>query len=321
MYEEGRRLDPLSIPSIVNYVGALIEQNRLDEAKQELEMLSTISPAWHSRLTGTLTSRGGRWSNFVLGDLDALLIEPEWGSLRRSLAMEFATIGLERESLSITETPQATALVMLGRNSDAVIAAEPENTGFISADAFLAHIQASAGDHRSARPVLEEVWQSSGRRVTRQGEFRVSSAAALIAILRAANANADIDVLITAIKDNVRRYRENDMTGTGITGPTHAMYNVDYEEGIADYLAGDHERGIALIAKAAENGFFIPLQNAYLQTLYDDPDFAPILASQNARQARERNRFLSVVCNDNPYETVWQPAEGTCEQFFTGTRE
>ena len=49
--------------------------------------------------------------------------------------------------------------------------------------------------------------------------------------------------------------------------------------------------------------------------LYDDPGFAPIRESQMARQAREREKFLAIVCPDNPYVTVWQPAEGTCERF------
>lgn len=321
MFEKARRLDPLSIPATVNYVAALIEKNRMDAAEQELEKLSAISPAWHSRLRGFLIARDGRWADMLLADLDALAIEPGWGSLRRSLATEFAMIGLETEALSITGTPHAAVLVMLGRNSDAVMAADPETTGLIVSDAFLALIQASAGDYRSARPALEQVWQRSGRRVTRQGGFGISGAAALIAMLRDANANADVDALVTAIRDNVLRYRENGMAGTGVTGPNFSMYNVDYEEGIADFLAGDHERGIALIAKAAEEGFFIPLHEAYLQSLYYYPGFAPIKASQIARQARERKRFLSVVCNDNPYKAIWQPAEATCEQFFTGTKE
>ena len=91
--------------------------------------------------------------------------------------------------------------------------------------------------------------------------------------------------------------------------------HVDYEEGLAAYLAGEHERGLALIAKAVEGGFFIMPWEAYLQELYDDPGFAPIRAKQEARQVREREKFLAIVCNDNPYEAVWQPAEGTCEQF------
>ena len=59
----------------------------------------------------------------------------------------------------------------------------------------------------------------------------------------------------------------------------------------------------------------ISQKKAYLQALYDDPGFAPIRAMQEDRQARERVRFLAIVCTDNPYAAVWQPAEGTCEQF------
>ena len=80
-------------------------------------------------------------------------------------------------------------------------------------------------------------------------------------------------------------------------------------------IAGEREKGLALIAKAADDGYFIRPNEAYLQTLYDNPGFAPILASQEARQARERNRFLAIVCTGNPYSAVWQPAEGTCERF------
>ena len=111
------------------------------------------------------------------------------------------------------------------------------------------------------------------------------------------------------MRDNVRRYRE-----AGITSTLWAL-NVDYEEGLVTYLSGEHEKGLALIAKASKGGHFIWPKVAYLQTLYDDPGFAPILASQEARQLRERNRFLAIVCTDNPYEEVWQPAEGTCEQY------
>jgi hypothetical protein len=89
----------------------------------------------------------------------------------------------------------------------------------------------------------------------------------------------------------------------------------DYEDGLASFLAGDEPRGLALIARAVEDGYFITPREAYLQSLYEHPDFAPIRAMQEARQARERERFLAVVCSDNPYAAVWQPAEGTCEGF------
>ena len=88
---------------------------------------------------------------------------------------------------------------------------------------------------------------------------------------------------------------------------------VDYENGLAAFLEGESERGLALIGKAVEDGAFILPNVAFLQSLYDDPDFAPILAIQQARQKRERDRFLAIICADNPYAAVWQPAASTCE--------
>jgi len=153
------------------------------------------------------------------------------------------------------------------------------------------------------------MWQRTGGRVTTFGLFRIESASALIAIRRDAGEEAEVGKLVTAIRDDVRRYREAGIIRVQLD------ISVDYEEGLAAYLAGERETGLALIAKSAEDGFFIPQRDAYLQALYDDPGFAPIRASQEARQKREREKFLAVVCNDNPYAAVWQPAEGTCERF------
>jgi len=164
---------------------------------------------------------------------------------------------------------------------------------------------AAAGDYTRARPILEDMWQRSKGGGPSTGVFTANEAAPLIAIRRDAGEEAAVGELLAAIRDNVRRYREAE-----ITNPV-----VDYEEGLAAYLAGERDRGLALIAKASKDGYFIWPKVAYLQTLYDDPGFAPILASQKARQLRERNRFLAIVCTDNPYEEVWQPAEGTCERF------
>ena len=75
--------------------------------------------------------------------------------------------------------------------------------------------------------------------------------------------------------------------------------------------------GLTLIANALEDGTFIPQSEAYLRVLYDDPAFAPIRARQEARQSREQEKLLAIVCTDNPYAGVWQPAAGTCERFAT----
>ena len=142
------------------------------------------------------------------------------------------------------------------------------------------------------------------------------AAAALIAIRRDAGEEDSVGELVAAIRENVHRSREAGITHTLLGGyETHLLSSIDYQEGLAAYLAGDRETGLTLIAQAVEDGTFIPEREAYLQALYDDPGFAPIRASQEARRASERERFLAIVCNENPYATVWQPAEGTCEQF------
>ncbi len=171
---------------------------------------------------------------------------------------------------------------------------------------------AGAGDYARARPHLEEWWQNADGRIV-GAEFVIDRVAALIAVRRAAGDEDNVADLLAAIRDNVRRYREAGIATSADTSP-------DYEDGLASYLAGDEQPGLELIARAVEDGYFIPPSEAYLQTLYEHPDFAAIRAMQEARQARERERFLAVVCSDNPYAAVWQPAEGTCELFAAEDR-
>jgi hypothetical protein len=127
---------------------------------------------------------------------------------------------------------------------------------------------------------------------------------ALIASRRNAGDEAGVGELRAAIQDSVRRYHE-----AGITG-THMFWSVDYEEGLSAFLAGDTVKGLASIAKAVNDGYFIKPNAAFL---------IPIRAGQEARQSRERNRLLNIVCKDNPYQSFWQPEPGTCEQYLAET--
>ena len=312
MRETALRLDPLSLPIISSYFNSLYRRNRLDEFDRELEKIVSIHPGTYAIWRGYRMAIGGKWAHVVLGYLDALEINPEKGGLRASLARFLADLGLEKEVFAISQDPSPYLLIKLGKPGDAVktqearLADDPNN---FNARSHLGLILALAGDYARARPILEDVWQRGGERVTMTGIFPTGSAAALIAIRRNAGEESATEELVAAIRDNVGRYHE-----AGITGATNE-FSVNYEAGLAAYLAGEHEKGLALIAQGAEDGYFIPLNEAYLQTLYDDPGFAPIRAAQEARQARERDRFLTIVCTDNPYEAVWQPVKGTCETF------
>ena len=248
---------------------------------------------------------------FIQGILDGARMGMENPFAWNTAAWHFAVIGLEKEALAISESPQLVVLRTLGKPEDAITTAQArlaEDPESLNARSELGLALASAGDYVRARPILEQMWQRSGGRVAGR-LFQFDDAAALIDIRRADGEEAKVGELIAAIKDDVRRNRE-----AGIIR-ARLCCSVDYEEGLAAYLAGERERGLALIAKGLEDGYFIPPKEAYLQVLYDDPGFAPIRASQEARQRRDRDRFLDIVCTDNPYAAVWQPEEGTCEQF------
>ncbi len=312
MIEMALQLDPLSNPTIGNYTYRLRDRNRLAEADRVLEKLVSIHPAFYALIQGDLTSVDGKWANAVLGHLDALRLEPDSLAVRSELTLQLAILGLEKEAFANSERPPTAALSWLGKSEDAVTTADArlaEDPTSYTARLDLGLALAGAGDFARARPILEEMWQLHGKRITQYQGFQIADGAALIVIRRSAGEDDEVDELVAAIRDNVRRYHEAGITN----GPM--WYSVDYEEGLADFLAGDRERGLALIAKGAEDGYFIPQSEAYLQTLYDNPGFAPIRAGQEARQARERGRFLAVVCNDNPYAAIWQPVEGTCERF------
>jgi TolB-like protein/Tfp pilus assembly protein PilF len=313
MRSTAMRLDPLSISTVRYYVQALIERNRLAEADRELEKIASIFPHVYAYRRGSLMSRGGNMANAVLGSLEALRISPGYGQVRIGLAYHFAYLGFEEEAIAIRSPPNPRVLSWLGKPLEAIAAAEArvaENPNMPRLQHNLGLAMAGAGDYTRARPLLEEMWRLSDGRIGKRGDlFLTVSAAALIAARRDAGEEAKVGELITAIKDHVRRYREAGIVGDG------RSFGADFEEGLALYLSGDRERGLALLDKGTEDGVFILPNEAYLQALYDDPDFAPILARQKARQLRERDKILAIVCTDNPYGAVWQPAEGTCEGY------
>jgi TolB-like protein len=304
-------LDPLSITTRYNYVAGLINRNRTAEADLELEKLASIAPEWYARLRTIRMSLGGKWTIAVLGGLDSLRSGNNSARSQTVLAMQLAMIGLEKEAFALTGASHFGVLRIMGRPEDAVNAVDARLTDGVDLRVRneLELALAGSGDYAGARPILEERWQHGGELVTCCNRFRIDSAAALIAILHNAGEDDEANEILTAIRDNVRRYHQSGVTGS------KAVFSVDFEDGLAAYLAGESERGLELIADAANDGHFILPNEAYLQALYDDPGFAPILAGQEARQVRERNKFLAIVCTNNPYEEVWQPAERTCERF------
>lgn len=310
--QAGLLLDPMSIPGIGQYVNDLIERQQLDEAAMELERLAYLKPEFYVRMKGKLAGEGGKWASWALGALDSMLINPGSPQGRNILASLFAVMGLESEALSIRTRPKVFTLMVLGRHEEALdrarewVTQKPENR---RARSYLGRALAINEEYILARPILEQAWEDNGHLVTRSAIFAPGDAATLVAILRAAGEEAKVAELLAAMRDNVSRLKEAGIIRAG------NFVSTDFTEGLTLYMSNEQERGLDLITKAVENGYFIPPAQFYPQALYDDPGFAPVRALQEANQARERNRFLDIVCTDNPYHEVWQPEKGTCEQF------
>jgi TolB-like protein len=176
VHQTALRLDPLLIPANTNRIRGLIERNRLAEADRKLENLASISQLMYAIWHGSRISLNGRWANAVLGNLNALRISPENVGQRDDLSRQFAILDLEKEALSISENPLPVVFSLLGKHGDAVLTAEARLARdhiYLTARRHLGLALAAAGNYARARPILEEMWQRSGGRVTCRGPFQV----------------------------------------------------------------------------------------------------------------------------------------------------
>jgi len=313
--ETAARLDPLSRPANWNYIHMLIRRDRLDEADRQIETYALIDPLGALILRGYRTSIDGHWSNRILAILEALSHGKDdvlWGAEMANLPAQLAMIGLEEECLLLSDGKDLLELGFLGEPGAAIalarakLADDPRSVSPFVMGLILAH----AGHYPEALVYLEEVWQGWGERLVLDSEANSTLAEALFAARSAAGDADGAQEIVVALRDNVRRYRDEH----GYV--TDWVHSVDYQEGLAEYLSGDRFTGIALMAKAADEGFWISeAPSAFREAMYREPEFKLIFERQAVRQARERKKVLDVVCNDNPYATVWQPVSETCEKF------
>ena len=313
--EKAHRLDPLSPDLRDKYISMLTNRNRLADAERELDKWAAISPAWYATERGRLASVGGRTADATLGYLEGLQIEPESWWRWVFFAWELAMLGLEGEVFATEGARHATIFSMMGRPEAAVRIAEENFAADPTARPSrnqMALALAGAGNYDRAQPFLEDLWLRANHRASiKGGPFGPLKAAALIAARRAAGDHDSVGEILEAMRKDVEEHREAGMNGT-----INIYWHVDFNDGLASYLSGERERGLALIERAVRDGYHVWSNVAYLQELYDDPGFERIRLAQEARVTRERRRFLAVVCNDNPYADIWQPLEETCEGFF-----
>jgi TolB-like protein len=301
--ERAFRLDPLSRPAILNYLGQLIAQRRLDDVRMEIEKIRTIYPDIYLRYKGNLSFVNGGISDRAIGFLEAMKLGRLTRSAQTSLSYTFMYMGLLDEALAVFNDPSPYLLSMVGRHDEAVSRAEArfaEDPTSIVEMGNLGHALAFAGDFERAEPILQNLWMKAGQRVTSTGAFQVRHVLALI--IASQEPESDLKEILTATHDHIERARQ---AGFIEIARGH--------EGYIEFLAGDKDKGLALLEDSVSNGRF--LRNTKVSNaVFNDPGFQRVLEIQEKRASQERAKFLELVCKDNPYAAVWQPSPGSCDR-------
>ena len=315
--EAAARLDPLSPVVVYSYIWTLLFRGQLAEMDREIERYAAIDPNAALMLRGMRDALGGNWSSLVLSYLQAATASPEgftysWAA-RGDAVWGLAAIGLVEEALRMTDGQHVAAEMWLGKPGVGLALARAEaeaDPDDIPARFDLSTALAHAGRYAEALPLLQEGQRLVSRINPSWGNAPGlnNDTQGLVAALRSVGNEKEARQVLAEQKYRLSRYRE-----AGIVQTTWDA-SIDYFEGIADYLEGDREKGLELMAKGAMDGYWVGPPAAFQQALFQDPGFAPILERQRMRQARERRKVLSVVCDNNPYASVWQPLPETCQE-------
>jgi hypothetical protein len=136
-------------------------------------------------------------------------------------------------------------------------------------------------------------------------------ATALIQAQLALEEDTDVGVILDALGAEVHRQRAAGIIGEG------PFQSTDFDAALLALQSGQNEQGFEFLDSAVDQDYFISTNLEFLRFIYDEPAFVPILAKQEAASTREREKFLSAVCVDNPYSDVWVPLPSTCSDHVT----
>jgi len=310
-----RKLDPVAIPSLSIHFTMLLIRGLFDQAVEELEKLKSISPATYHRIRAYYEGLDGAWANFVLANLDALKADPQTSRANLPIKSGLALLGLENEVEAFGPVTRSSTLRYLGRTEEAVRMAEEnlrQDTQSVWAQRSFARALVANGEIVRAASLLEELWDRSNHHVSLISPhfFTLRDILALYQVRILEGDTSGAGELLRAIHTEVENAR-----AAGIK-VTRRLSSLDFSEGIALYLEGSQAEGLRLIRKAVEDGYYLRGrdQGFYLGNLSEDPRFAPIMQIHQATKAREKARLLAVVCENNPYQSLWRPATETCAQ-------
>ncbi|GEM_PF-332595 len=320
-------LDPLSSPAISNLYFDYARRDRREEAGKQLDKLYSLNPDWASELHAHFVSLDGDWSKGAIESLkgiqagfmsaaDEFFIFLAMMGLLEKSALNLAAMGLSDEAEANLGSVHGGLLFHLyyaGRPRALVSALEETRTDQhrdFETNVIYGLSLAGSGDYSGARPVLDAIWSS----VPGLSGLDAMEAEFVLAYNRARRETGGPEIrqaLLEALREDI----EADKKG-GLVGCDWWLGCPEFKRGFAEYLGGDREAGLALIEASVDQGYFIVTNLDFLEFLYQDPGFAPIMEKQQARQKAEREKFLDVVCVGNPYADAWQPSESVCESYL-----
>lgn len=315
-YKKLIRLDPRSRRIRRGYIRSLTRQGRFDEAAAQIEAYAAIDALGGIILRGDHSSIGGNWGDPILAYLEATKLGTEnviFGGMA-DLGGHLAAIGMPDETLPLSSQMD---FLNISWNKDpeealslarAMLAKDPYSVDPGIMGVILMH----AGYHEEAGSYFERLHGIRPNLFDRVDWMGVYIGEALVATHREAGDEEAAKEILSMMTAGIPKYRD-------FYANTIGWYeSVDYKEGIVEYLSGNREKGLALIAKAADDGFWISPPSPFQEPMYEDPGFVAILDKQEIRQARERKKVLDVVCADGFSHPVWVPKLETCEQFRAG---
>jgi len=308
------QIDPSSIPARANLIVSLVRRHNFEEARKHLRKLQALSDEWYNRVKPQLDLVEHGWASGLSSLLNTYRHESKQGDPRISIAIHFIVIGLDDEAIAFMDPTHVFLLAWAGKSDEAIEAAKKKlkEEGSESWDQGLGYALASGGDYAEALPWLQQNWEFFGVQSLMSSAIigRLMTTASIQAQL-ALDSDADVGVILDALGADVQRQRAVGFIGDGLYKST------DFDAALLALQSGKREQGFAFLDSAVDQGYFISTNLEFLGFIYDDAAFAPILAKQEAASTREREKFLSVVCVENPYSDVWVPLPSTCSDHVT----
>jgi TolB-like protein len=311
--EKAARLDPRSVPANYNLIRGLILRRRIAEAKEHIDRFALFCDWCAEHLEATIASLDGNWAEIILGDLRLRSMNrdgPRPWSVLDDLTWQLAMVGLESEAREMA-FPENEQLLMTFDWQEAATWIRSKYSGGDEPDWGLhssVYIWSYIGDYGRALRAVDEMLRNvpPGERFREVTFANSYLAECFVAVLRAAGDEERANKVIAELLTNARHYRD--------AGIHVSLWeeSVDYQEGVALYLSGERSRGAKLIARAAQDGYWLPKPGKFQEAMYVEPEIKEALKIQANRQARERNRLLNVVCNNNPFRSIWRPMPETC---------